>query len=115
MFKIVSLAHEEIIVDPEGAASALTKVLKRNHAFRFNGVCMLEHELLFVFEPSENGEEGVPQEFVLSDLESDGSEDGITAIISHRYFAGYSTLAVFPIDGRMWGLFRKEEMKAKSE
>lgn len=115
MFKIVSLAHEEIIIDPESAASALTKALKRNHAFRFNGICMLEHELLFIFEPHEEGEEEEPHKFILSDLESDGSEDEITSIIAHRFFGGYSTLAIFPINGRMWGLFREEEKKTKTK
>ena len=106
MIRAISIEKDDILNDPEDAAKLLSRALARKIPMRFMGLhARPEAPALLVL--LEECEESESLEFVFSPLESD-SEDEILATATHRYEAGYKTLATFRIDDIPWGLFARK-------
>lgn len=105
MIRVISIEKDDILNDPEDAAKILSRAMKRKIPMRFMGI-HARPEAPAVMILAEECELSQPVDFVFSPIEAD-SEDEIIALATHRYEAGYSTLATFRIEDSTWGLFAK--------
>ena len=110
MMRIIPFTTEEILIDPVAVGKALDAAVRRRADLRFSGLCALGTEILVGFEESEPGS-GAPSDrgatFRLEELPS-RNRDQVVAAMQERWTGGETTLAVFPVADKTWGLFRKE-------
>ena len=103
MIRIISIEKDDILNDPEDAAKILSRAMARKIPMRFMGI-HAPQDAPAVMVLAEECEQSRPLDFIFSPIEAD-SDDEIIALITHRYEAGYCTLATFRIDDMTWGLF----------
>lgn len=109
MIRIVTIDKNDILNDPEDAGNLLTHTVKRKIPMQFMGLnADPDSPVLTIFLEKTETDEPEPAKFVFSPLDS-AADDEIAALVSQRYEAGFSTLAVFRIADSLWGLFRKKE------
>lgn len=105
MVRFISIEKDDITADPQNAGRLITHALQRKIPVRFAGLCDVDaHSILIVLEEDPDADE---MQFVFSPFKSSVSEN-LTAVIRQRYDAGFSTIAAFPIDDTLWGLFCKQ-------
>lgn len=104
--RICKFSYDDIICDPEGVAEALDKAAHRSIPKHYSGFALLEKGILFLFEEGEDPA-GSDSSFVISELGRDSDYESIVATINQRNSSNFTTLAIFPIRGEYWALFRK--------
>ena len=103
MIRIISIEKDDILNDPEDAAKILSRAMTRRIPMRFMGIhAPQDAPAVMVF--AEECEQSQPVDFIFSPIEAD-ADDEIIALVTHRYEAGFNTLATFWIDDMTWGLF----------
>lgn len=109
MMRIIPFSEEEILLDPGEAGKVLNMAVRRQAELRFSCLCALGKEFLVVLEECEPGTPSDRDaEFHFSELSSSNREQ-VVATIQERWTAGETTLAVFQLADRTWGLFRKQQ------
>lgn len=101
MNKIVRVAIDDILFDPEEISEMLTDCLYRHRKMRLAGACGLRDVLIVSFE-----ETSVRQDsrLVLAPFRGPGPDD-ISAEITQRYERGFSLRSSFRAGDRVWALF----------
>jgi len=110
MMRFIPIRKNELLSDAAGVARMLEKSRLRRPLSRLVSLCGTAGDtLIAVLEETADGEID-ERELVFSPLNEDtGSYACVTSAILSRYESGYSTLATFPVDKTMWGLFCREK------
>ena len=105
MTKIVRIAFDDILFDPEEAGELLTGCQRRLRKMRFTGACASNDVLIALFEevPFRSGSKIVLAPFRSAD------PDEICAEIQERYERGYTLRASFPMKSRTWAIYEVTE------
>lgn len=101
MTKIVQVAIDDILFDPEGISEMLTDCLSRQRKVRLAGACAVDDILIVSFEDCSRRRES---RIVLAPFSSDGAENMIGEIVQ-RYENGFSLRSSFMAGDRLWGMF----------
>lgn len=102
MNKIIPIAIDDIVTDAEACSEMLTHACIRGARWRITGGGCDGGVFLAL------AEEAAPDAPVLNyrfaPLSPPGTDE-IAAAATERYCAGFSTLAFFPVEDTVWGLF----------
>lgn len=101
MNKIVQVAKEDVIFDPESIGNMLTSVMRRKHTMILAGCCEVESTLIVSYEPTEE----IPSfEVVLAPVKGEGADE-VSAVLAARSVSGFVLRGSFHIGEKLWGLF----------
>lgn len=102
MNRILKLHTDEILVNDKYASDVLNNACRREgHPMKVVG--MVPHESVLIFTLEET-REVLDLEYHFS-MFPNNAEDDIVGEINSRFFAGFSTICGFELNGNVWGLF----------
>ena len=104
MNKILKINTNDIIIDPARESEMITKACNRTIKMRLTGICQCGETLIAAMEEDESAPAMI---YVLAPLNAENVDD-ITAEISSRYYAGFSTIGGFDLKSEKWALFAKK-------
>lgn len=111
MNKIVHIAKEDVIFDPESVGKMLTSVMRRKHSCTLAGCCEVESTLIVSFEPAL---EAPHYTIVLSPVKGEGADE-VSAAISTRSASGFILRGSFHVgEEELWGLFEYHKDEGKN-
>lgn len=105
MNRVVTIHHDEIRFDPAGAAGIVDQVNLRSASMRATGVIPIGDEILVCMEEAADTPEVAKSLRHVFAAFADESVDGVSAEVQSRYYAGFSAVGAFRLDGRLWALF----------
>ena len=109
MNKIVQVAKEDVIFDPDSIGKMLTSVMRRKKTFSLAGCCEVENILIISFEPACEAPE---YSIVLSPVKGEGADE-VASMISARSVNGFILRGSFHIGEELWGLFEYHSPERK--
>ena len=110
--KIIELNINEILLNEKACSGLIRKACLRapGTPYYVTGMCSTPGKVFVILEPSKEDIDLPQYRFApLSSLD----EKNISAEISSRYYAGFTTIASFVVDDKLWALFALKKTKNK--
>ena len=101
MNKIIKIDIDDIIIDPAAESQMISAACNRQLNMHVTGLCQSGNTILIICEQESKKQQ---HKYVLAPFNSINIDE-ITAEISARYFAGFTTIGAFDIKNQKWGLF----------
>ncbi|MDD5698998.1 MAG: hypothetical protein PHH77_10325 [Victivallaceae bacterium] len=106
MIRIIELNIDEILIAEQACSDLIAQACLRTPAkpYRVAGLAANREKVFVILEPDSSGTPLPEYRFAfLSSL--DGK--AVSAEISARYYAGFTTVGSFPVDDKLWALLAK--------
>ena len=106
MNKIIRIDIDDIIIDPAAESQMISEACGRQIRMHVTGLCQSGNTILVICEIDKEKEKH--KKYILAPFDSINI-DKITAEITARYFAGFTTIGTFDVKNKKWGLFEHHQ------
>lgn len=112
MIKIIEFAITEILIAEEACSKMISKACMRSPLtpHRVTGLCSNDEKVFVILEECLEDEKLPEYRFApLSSL----NEKDLTSEVSARFYSGFTTIASFRVEDRLWALFASRKTADK--
>ena len=104
MNKILKINVKDILYDYRQASEIINKACNRQIPMEVKGGYIKNDNVILSLEQKFDDEKDNYKNYILAPFSS-LIEDAITAEITSRYYAGFTTILCFEVEDKTWGLF----------
>ena len=107
MNKILKINLKDIIYDYREASEIVNKACNRLVSMEVKGGFIKGNDVILLLEEKFDDKNDNYKKYIIAPF-SGLSEDAVTAEITSRYFAGFTTILCFESEDKAWGLFAEK-------
>ena len=112
MNKILKINLKDILYDYQQASEIVNKGCNRQTHMEVKGGFIKGDNIILTLEQKFDGEKDNYKNYIFAPF-SDLAEDAVTAEITSRYYAGFTTIFYFEFEDKAWGLFAERDSLLK--